>query len=89
MPYFPGRVPAETVAALAAISREIVTAAQVPVGINVLRRDGEAAVAELDPVQGKSIDFALQAVDVTGRAGETAAQAFPVGRRMARAGDAA
>ena len=45
MPYFPGRVPAETVAALAAISREIVTAAQMPVGVNVLRSDGEAAVA--------------------------------------------
>ena len=45
MPYFPGRVPAETVAALAAISREIVKAAQMPVGINVLRSDGEAAVA--------------------------------------------
>src|SRR3954469_11605332 len=45
MPYFPGRVPAETVAALAAIGREIVRAAQVPVGINVLRSDGEAAIA--------------------------------------------
>src|SRR3954469_1428210 len=45
MPYFPGRVPAETVAALAAISREIVRAAQMPVGINVLRSDGEAAIA--------------------------------------------
>src|SRR5438105_12257062 len=45
VPYFPGRVPAETVAALAAISREIVKAAQMPVGINVLRSDGEAAVA--------------------------------------------
>ena len=44
MPYYPGRVPAETVAALAAISRDIVKAAQMPVGINVLRSDGEAAV---------------------------------------------
>src|SRR4051812_17396670 len=45
MPYFPGRVPAETVAAMAAISREIVRAAAMPVGINVLRSDGEAAIA--------------------------------------------
>jgi len=45
MPYYPARVPAETVAALAAISRDIVKAAQIPVGINVLRSDGEAAVA--------------------------------------------
>jgi hypothetical protein len=45
MPYFPGRVPPETVAAMAAVSREIVRAAGMPVGINVLRSDGEAAVA--------------------------------------------
>src|SRR3954471_23742957 len=45
MPYYPARVPAETVAALAAISRDIVKAAQMPVGINVLRSDGEAAIA--------------------------------------------
>jgi membrane complex biogenesis BtpA family protein len=45
MPYFPGRVPAETVAAMAAVSREIVRAVDIPVGINVLRSDGEAAIA--------------------------------------------
>jgi uncharacterized protein len=45
MPYFPARVPVETVAAMAAVSREIVRAADVPVGINVLRSDGEAAIA--------------------------------------------
>ena len=45
VPYYPGRVPPETVAALAAVSREIVRAAGMPVGINVLRSDGEAAIA--------------------------------------------
>jgi membrane complex biogenesis BtpA family protein len=45
MPYFPGRVPAETVAAMAAVSRDVVRAAGMPVGINVLRSDGEAAIA--------------------------------------------
>jgi membrane complex biogenesis BtpA family protein len=45
MPYFPGRVPPETVAAMAAVSREVVRAADMPVGINVLRSDGEAAIA--------------------------------------------
>jgi membrane complex biogenesis BtpA family protein len=45
VPYYPGRVPAETIAALAAVSREIVRAAGMPVGVNVLRSDGEAAVA--------------------------------------------
>jgi len=45
VPYYPGRVPAETIASLAAVSREIVRAAGMPVGINALRSDGEAAVA--------------------------------------------
>ncbi len=45
VPYYPGRVPAETVAALAGVSREVVRAAAMPVGINVLRSDGEAAIA--------------------------------------------
>src|SRR5262245_24077176 len=45
VPYYPGRVPPETVAALAGVAREVVRAAGVPVGINVLRSDGEAAVA--------------------------------------------
>ncbi len=44
-PFYPGRLPAETVAALAAVGREIVKVAGVPVGINALRNDGEAAMA--------------------------------------------
>src|SRR5512135_1759454 len=36
-PFFPKRVPAETIAALAALTREIVKAAGIPVGVNVLR----------------------------------------------------
>jgi hypothetical protein len=45
MPFFPGRVPAATVAAMAAVTRDIVQAADVPVGVNVLRNDAHAAVA--------------------------------------------
>ena len=45
MPYYPGRVPPETVASLAAVSREVVRAAGMPVGVNVLRSDGEASIA--------------------------------------------
>lgn len=44
-PFYPDRVPAETVASLAAIGREIVNRGKVPVGINVLRNDGESAIA--------------------------------------------
>ena len=45
VPFFPGRVPAETVAALAGVTRDVVRAVDVPVGVNVLRSDGESAVA--------------------------------------------
>jgi membrane complex biogenesis BtpA family protein len=44
-PFYPGRVPAETVASLAAVTREIVKAAALPVGVNVLRNDALAAIA--------------------------------------------
>lgn len=44
-PFYPGRIPAETVASLAAVTREIVKIAPVPVGVNALRNDACAAVA--------------------------------------------
>ena len=44
-PFYPGRVPAETVAALAAVTREIVKATSLPVGVNALRNDAQSAIA--------------------------------------------
>lgn len=44
-PFFPDRVPAETVAAMAAITREVVRAVKIPVGVNVLRNDAQAGIA--------------------------------------------
>lgn len=44
-PFFPDRLPVETVASLAAVGREIVREARVPVGINALRNDAESGVA--------------------------------------------
>ena len=44
-PFYPGRLPAETVAALAAVTRDIVQAVALPVGVNALRNDAEAAIA--------------------------------------------
>src|SRR5262249_2579687 len=45
MPFYPRELPAETLAALAAVTREIVKAVQVPVGVNALRNDAQAAMA--------------------------------------------
>ncbi|MBP6876042.1 MAG: BtpA/SgcQ family protein [Candidatus Eisenbacteria bacterium] len=44
-PYFPGRVPAETVAAMAVVTARIRRLGDFPLGVNVLRSDGEAALA--------------------------------------------
>lgn len=44
-PFYPARVPPETVAALAVVAREVVRAVDVPVGVNMLRNDGVSAMA--------------------------------------------
>ena len=44
-PFYPGALPPETVAAMAAIAREVVNSFDGPVGINALRNDAEAAMA--------------------------------------------
>lgn len=45
MPFYPDRVPPETIAAMAAVTRQIRLATHLPVGVNVLRNDAEAAMA--------------------------------------------
>src|SRR5262249_40138922 len=44
-PFYPHQLPAETIAAIAAVTREIVRAVDVPVGVNALRNDAQAAMA--------------------------------------------
>jgi membrane complex biogenesis BtpA family protein len=44
-PFYPYALPAETIAALTAVTREVVRVAQVPVGVNALRNDAQAAMA--------------------------------------------
>ena len=44
-PFYPHSLPPETVAALAAVTREVVRVAHVPVGVNALRNDAQAALA--------------------------------------------
>jgi membrane complex biogenesis BtpA family protein len=44
-PFFPDQVPPETVAAMAVVARRVVRATPLPVGVNVLRNDAEAALA--------------------------------------------
>lgn len=45
VPFYPGRVPPETVAALSVVVSAVVGQVSVPVGVNVLRNDGVSAVA--------------------------------------------
>lgn len=44
-PFYPDRVPPETVAMMTAVTREIVQHCPLPVGVNVLRNDARAAMA--------------------------------------------
>jgi uncharacterized protein len=44
-PYYPKRVPVETAAALSAVARDLKRHVACPIGLNVLRNDGEAALA--------------------------------------------
>src|SRR5436305_646118 len=43
-PFFPDRIPPETIAAMTAVGREIARTSKVPVGINALRNDAMAAL---------------------------------------------
>ncbi|WP_166819668.1 BtpA/SgcQ family protein [Thalassoroseus pseudoceratinae] len=44
-PFFPGRVPPVTVAAMSVVTEKIRCAIELPLGVNVLRNDGESALA--------------------------------------------
>ena len=44
-PFYPGRVPAITIAAMAAVLQNLVQNLDLPVGVNVLRNDGVAALS--------------------------------------------
>src|SRR4030095_10740654 len=44
-PFYPHALPAESIAALTAVTREVVRVAQVPVGVNALRNHAQAAMA--------------------------------------------
>jgi hypothetical protein len=45
MPFYPGRLPAETIAALSAVTRELVNTVHLPIGVNALRNDAQSALA--------------------------------------------
>ncbi len=45
VPFYPLQVPAETISAITAITRDVVTSSAVPVGVNVLRNDAAAALS--------------------------------------------
>jgi len=45
VPFYPGRVPAHVVAQITAMAAEVKRASSLPLGINVLRNDGQSALA--------------------------------------------
>jgi membrane complex biogenesis BtpA family protein len=78
VPFFPDRVPPETVAAMAVCVREVVRSVKVPVGVNVLRNDALAAMAVAAAAGARfvrvNVHTGVMAADqglLTGRAHET------------------
>ena len=78
VPFYPDRVPAETVAAMAVCVREVVRAVDLPVGVNVLRNDGLGAVGVAAAAGARfvriNVHTGVMAADqglLTGRAHET------------------
>src|SRR5262245_39530628 len=55
VPFFPHRVPPHTVAFLTAIASEVKRSCRLPLGINVLRNDAEAAIAIASAVSAEFI----------------------------------
>ena len=45
IPFYPNKLPAETIAAMAAVTREIIKVVEIPVGVNALRNDAQSALA--------------------------------------------
>ncbi len=45
IPFYPNKLPAETIAAMAAVTREIIKVVEMPVGVNALRNDAQSALA--------------------------------------------
>ena len=54
-PFFPGTVPPETVAAVTASAVAVAESVDLPIGVNVLRNDGEAALAAAVAAGGRFI----------------------------------
>ncbi|MCL2354462.1 MAG: BtpA/SgcQ family protein [Oscillospiraceae bacterium] len=54
-PFFPDTVPNETVALMAGVGREIIKNVKIPIGLNVLRNDSEAAISIATSIGAKFI----------------------------------
>lgn len=85
-PFYPGRVPAETIAAQAAVVREVVNAAAVPVGVNVLRNDGLAAVAIAAATGARFVRVNVHMGTVVSEQGIVAGESHETTRLRARLG---
>jgi membrane complex biogenesis BtpA family protein len=90
LPFYPGGVPPETLAALAVCVREVVGIVRLPVGVNLLRNDAEGALAVAHAAGARFIRvnvhtgvmLADQGV-LTGRAHETVRLRARLGAKVA------
>jgi len=86
VPFYPGAVPPETVAALTAAASAVMEATSLPVGINVLRNDAAAALAIATAVGARFIRVNVHTGAMLTDQGWIAGQAHDTLRRRASMG---
>jgi len=85
-PFFPARVPPETVAAMAVAVREVACCTDLPVGVNVLRNDAEAALAVAAAGGGRFIRVNVHVGSMFSDQGLLSGEAFQTLRKRAALG---
>lgn len=85
-PFFPARVPPETVAAMAVAVREVAGTTSLPTGVNVLRNDAEAALAVAAAGGGRFIRVNVHVGSMFSDQGLLSGEAFQTLRKRAALG---
>jgi membrane complex biogenesis BtpA family protein len=85
-PFFPARVPPETVAAMAVAVREVASSTDLPVGVNVLRNDAEAALAVAAAGGGRFVRVNVHVGSMFSDQGLLSGEAFQTLRKRAALG---
>lgn len=80
MPYYPHKVGPETIAVMTYITSEVKKQVNIPIGIQVLRNDAEAAISVAHAVGGKFIRINVITEETVGEDGSIHSRAYDIHR---------